>query len=329
MITEKNQSIVEQVRLWGNMISDAVLDPDALLFDDPECQGFIGFRLESNCAVVIGDPICPREEWGNLVPKFQEYCRKNGWPVIYLIVSQAFKDWSLGNICKASIEFGEELFINPQELGLNGQHKGRHLRYKLRRAKNEGVFVREYTSEDPHKETEMEYVKDQWLKNRQGFQIYISPIYLFSYRHGKRWFYAEHNGHIVAVLLLNELRDRGGWIVNRYMTLSEVPVGTVEILLATAIETLANEGCEFLSFGPVEGEHLGKMEGLSFLFTLMAQGAFKLIYRFFNMGGRKGFWERFHPKSKYCYILFDRANLGLKEIKAIIKAMKVEFRKQK
>lgn len=328
MLIEKDQSTVEQVRKWGYMISDAVLDPDALIFNAVDCEGLIGYRLESGCAVVIGDPVCPEEEMERLVRRFHQFCKENGWSVIYLIASQKFKDWAMGKVCHGAIEFGQELFVDPSEVKKeNGKHKGRHLRYKLRRAANEGVTVFEHSTYDLDKENEMERVKNEWLKNREGFQFYISPIYLFTNRLGKRWFYAEYNGEVVAVLLLNELQARGGWIVNRYMTTEKSPVGTIELLLSTAIDTLKEEGSHFFSFGPVEAEKLGKIQGLSVISAWIAQGLFKLALKFFNMGGRRGFWERFHPKAIDCYILFDKSNVGLKEMLALIRAMRVEIKR--
>ena len=49
--------IAEYVRSWGGPASITFLDSGYQFFSDPSIDGFIGYREEYSCAVVMGDPL--------------------------------------------------------------------------------------------------------------------------------------------------------------------------------------------------------------------------------------------------------------------------------
>lgn len=46
----------------GGSISEAVLDSHCDYFSTPEIEGFIGYRINHGCAIVLGDPILHRRK---------------------------------------------------------------------------------------------------------------------------------------------------------------------------------------------------------------------------------------------------------------------------
>ena len=64
-IPERNH-LVESIRKWGGSLSDSVLDPVVNIFSMPGITGFIGYRLNHGCAIVLGEPICDPNDVANL-----------------------------------------------------------------------------------------------------------------------------------------------------------------------------------------------------------------------------------------------------------------------
>ncbi|WP_068469308.1 DUF2156 domain-containing protein [Candidatus Protochlamydia phocaeensis] len=320
-ISQPNQ-VLEYLRKWGGSTSDAILDPATQTFSLPAIQGLIGYRIKAGCAIVFGEPVCAPSALPTLVPAFHLYCRQNGWPVIYIIASKNFADWALQYVCKAKIEFGEEICIDPHSdprshEGVNGSL----VRRKVRHALKEGMTVQEYTTPDPKLEKAIEEVGVAWLKGRRGPQFHISHIHLFENRPGKRWFYARQNDQITGVAILNQLQAKNGWLLNHLMFKPTASHGTPELLVVTVLEALSKENCSYVTFGAVPSRHLGEIVGLSPFAAWIARQTYNAVRGIFHLDGRKKFWEKFHPSSQTSYVLFSEPKIGFREITALLKAL--------
>ena len=171
------QIVVNTVRQWGGSCTDAVLDPNCKIFSIQGCEGFIGYRLEYRCAVVLGDPVCPPEGLSTLASAFHEFCRLRGYEYIYMSASEEFTRWALKNGCHSAIEYGKELSVNPQisPRSRTGE-RASLVRRKVRHAQKEGVEVQEYVTHDEVVQEAMESVGDAWLKILVGGLRYIFPM---------------------------------------------------------------------------------------------------------------------------------------------------------
>lgn len=320
------QEVIGLVRKWGGMNSDAVLDPECKFFTVPGIKGFIGYRLEANCAVVFGDPVCSFTDMQELTSKFHHALKMRGTKIIYIAASEKFSDWAIGNVAQSLVEYGEELFLDPHSCPMERQ--GTHaslIRRKVKHAIKEGVKIKEYVIPDRDTEQMIEKVGNEWLKSRRGPQIHISHIYLFHDRQGKRWFYAQKGDDIVGVIVLNELQSKQGWLLNHLMITPSAPHGTPEILVVNALEALKLENCHYVSFGAIPSRQLGKIEGLGSISSYTASFIYKIVYRIFHLGGHKMFWGKFNPQTARSYLLFSHSSIGIKEIYALKRAMNVSL----
>lgn len=314
--------LVNCVRRWGSMTSDAVLDPACQIFKLPHLDGLIGYRVESNCAVVFGDPVCSTFDIPQLVEAFHAYCKERGWKVIYVIASEKFTHWALEHICGASIQFGNELFMDPQnDPRKNTGVYASLVRRKFRHAEREGLTVHEYTGNDSKLEQAIEQVGKEWLASRHRPQVYISHVRLFDDRAGKRWIYAQKDNQIVGIVVLNQLQAYQGWLLNRLMITPTAPHGTPESLVVTALEIIANEKYPFATFGSIPTDELGQIIGLNKLSAWLTKASFKIANKIFHLEGHKKFWEKYHPLSRPSYVLLTEPHLGLRETLSLMRAL--------
>jgi lysylphosphatidylglycerol synthetase-like protein (DUF2156 family) len=314
----------ELIRCWGGSTSITLLDSSCEIFSVPHIQGAIGFRQGGGCAVVFGDPVTSSADTPALATAFHKFAKDKGLSVIYATVSESYASWAMQNVCKGLIEVSEELIIDPQNNPATG-NEGRMLRKKVKHATTERVESQEYTTNDKSIEHGIEEVANEWLKGRSGPQIYLAKVMLFDDRTGRRWFYATQNGKIVGALLLNQLEAYNGWVLYMLMATPEAANGTSEQLLMTALESLRNEGCRFLSLGGTPAEKIGEIQGFKPVSETIARFGFHASKRIFNLSGRRTYWMKYKPTALPTYILFDEAKLGLRKIFGLLKALNVSI----
>ena len=318
--------IIKLTRRWGGLATDALLDPACQYYQTSAIEGFIGYRVERRCAIVYGDPVCALENQVKLAQSFHLFCSDKYKNVIYVTASASFANSVCKESCKVMIEYGESIALNPQNnpkerTGTNGSL----IRRKTRQARDYGVTVTEYTSNDSHTEEQIEQVGVEWLNSRKGPQIHISNVHLFENRFGKRWFIAKKKDEIVGTVVLNQLESKEGWHLNHLMTNKNAPNGTPELLVISVLEILKDENCSFVSCGAASTKELGEVKGLSKISSWVARRMFKFATKIFYLKGHKMFWGKFHPITAPSYLVFQKARIGAWELAALMDALNVSL----
>jgi lysylphosphatidylglycerol synthetase-like protein (DUF2156 family) len=316
--------VVQLVRKYAGAASDALLDPSCLQFYHPPLEGFIGYKSLAGCAIVLGDPVCRPEDSLALASAFQLFTREQNLSTIYMMTTERFTKLAQNNLCRASVRFGEELWIpldkNPFD---NTGEKASLLRRKVRHSQQEGVEVHEYRGSDPSLEQGMIALGTEWLNSREGLQIHTSKVRIFENRFGKRWFYALKDNKVIGVLILNRTESTNSYLLNRYMVSPKAPGGTPEALVMCAIDQLREEQCPALCCGIVISNKDFTSTGLSALQNILAKSSLACANRYFGLANRKVFWEKFLPETRSSNLLFETGSIGFKELMALSKALHI------
>lgn len=313
------------IHKWGCSISEAILDYPCHYFSLDGVEGFIGYHIANNCAVVIGDPICQHALKPQLAEAFQKHCQENSWSYIYFIASKAFAEWAISNTCQIKIRVGDEMIFDPSRDPTLG-HKSQKLRNYIHHAQQQGLSVKEYHPCDVDIENSILEVGKSWLKSRHGPQIYLGNLNFFQHRNERRWFYLlEGEKNIVGMSLLSRLEAYKGWLLKFHITLQDVPRGASELLIASTLETLRSENCTYLTYGMIPGDELTDISGITPSTAWLAKKAFSLTKWFFKLDKRKIFWSKFQPHSEDTYLLFSSSSIGITELKALVRSLKIDF----
>lgn len=324
--TSEDQSLIEEIiSRWGCPTSQMALDLPCNQFRAPGIEGIICYKIEAGCAVVLGDPICAPENRDALALSFHQYAGEQKLKEVYLIVSESFANWAAKNLSCASMEIGEEICFNPGNNGALEGHKGQRMRNRLNHAKKIGLSVHEYYPPDEKIENAIQNVGEEWLKGRSGPQIHISHLNFFAHRKNKRWFYLQDPKGIIGMAVLCKLEARNGWFLKFLIITPGSPRGSSEFLMETILETLQQEQCPYLSCGIITTKSIGETVGLGKLSEMLARGIYKAALWMFNLSRRKEYWQKFDPLIERSFILFGNKHLGLSEIKAIIKCLKIDY----
>jgi lysylphosphatidylglycerol synthetase-like protein (DUF2156 family) len=325
---EEELLIADYIQRLGSAASIALLNPACKFFNISNVDGLIGYRDEARCAIVLGDPVCAFEDAPQLVHEFHAHCAQQKKSIIYAMVSAPFTDWALENqVCRSAMEIGDEIIIDPMRDVRSESGPYPHLlRQKEKHAARSGLVAQEYTGNDAQLEQKLERVAHAWLQGRNGPQIYLLEIDIFADRTNKRWFYVTQGDEVVGVLMLNRIAFYQGWVMNgSLMVTDQAPNSASEFMMLYALEVLRNEGCTFLSIGPTPAHQIGRIEGLGHISRWMTRSAFKVAQKIFKLSDRQRYWKKFHPRKEPTFVLFSSPRIGIRELRAIIRAFNVNI----
>jgi lysylphosphatidylglycerol synthetase-like protein (DUF2156 family) len=285
----------------------------------------IPYRKSLRCLVAIGDPVCDERHADQLAESFRLSCARRGWSTVFAAVSERFAERCVAR-GYAAVEFGEEHIIDPRRDAAAGA-AGRELRKKLNRAQRAGVTVDEYVPYDAVVEASMEAVAREWLSARRGMQVFVSPLYLFAERGGRRWFHAQREGVPVGVLTLVRLDRLDGWLIEHLLATPHAPQGTTELLVTTALAALGEEGCGYATFGPAVLPRLGRLQGLRRASEAIGRAVFDAAGRILHIESLARFRQKFQPlRAEGSHLLFHPPRIGLCETTGLLRAFNVSLK---
>jgi lysylphosphatidylglycerol synthetase-like protein (DUF2156 family) len=304
---------------YGSAASEAMFDFPCHFFQLPDCSGTIPYRLEYNCAVVFGEPLCPQDELQKLTENFHKHFEKAGYNIIYIIVSEKFAKNILNNHCSILMESCKELIFDPQ---LDPCKTSSRLRHRVEKAIKHGLTVHEYIPFNPEIEKALIEIGMQWQNAIKGPHIYLGHLDFFENYTGKRWFYIKDGNEITSMIMLSKLEAQNGWLLKFLITKPKAFHDTSEFLMTSVFEILRRENCRFVSKGMIPVNVLGEIKGLNRFTEWITRTAYKVVNRIYKFEKRKEYWLRYNPKIVSSYVLFARPCIGVNEIKALTKVFR-------
>lgn len=317
---EANEEERELFVRYGSAASEAMLDYPCHFFRTPGCTGIIAYRIESQCAVVFGDPVCPANELSTLIQAFRQYCQEAQLHIIYITVSEAFAKWVQAN---CPIKFGvcEEFIFDPQ---VNPVFESHRLQHRVEKAAKHGLTFHEYKVHDKEIEQALLAIGEAWTKARKGPSLHLGHLNFFDGRLGKRWFYVKDGEQVTALAMLSRLDAQQGWLLKFFMTLPGAFSDTSEFLMISLLTQLKQEGCRFLTKGMAPVDTLNSVEGLGG-YSKVAGWIYQMISSIFKFKKRKEYWYRYHPQSVPSYVMLSHSKMGWNEMRALLKVFRISY----
>lgn len=200
--------------------------------------------------VAAGAPIAPESALGPVAREFADAAKRLGRRVVFFATELR----TAGLPGFDSLLIGEQPLWDPREFaGVVSATPS--LREQLRRARAKGVTV---TRADPREIAEhgaplrraLEKLVDAWLATRpmppMGFLVHVEP---FSFATERRLFVARRGDELVGFAAVVPVYARNGWFIEDLIRASSAPNGTVEALVAAAMDDAAAEGSDYLTLG--------------------------------------------------------------------------------
>jgi len=209
------------------------LAPENEHFLAPGGAGLVNYRLTSNVAVVLGDPVCAPEAGEQVTRSFLDFCALHEWRVAFyqaspehLVTYHALK--------LHAFKLGEEAIIDPQTFTLRGSALA-NVRTSSRRAEREGVAIQWYEGVPPTAVMQqLEHVSRAWLERKAGKQA------------------AETGFSTGRLAVLIDAAQRADTVANISLP-ANVFRRAIPRLVTAVATTNSGTACAFVTFTPIYG----------------------------------------------------------------------------
>src|SRR5205085_3517794 len=167
-VAEACDTKAELTRYYGShTLAFFGLAQQNLHFLSPGEEGLVNYRLASNVAVVLGDPVCPPEAFERVTRSFLDFCTLRNWRVAFY---QTYPEHlsTYRTLKLRAFKIGEEAIINPQTFTLSGPAMA-NVRISARRAERDEVVIHWHVGvpsvEGMH---QLEQISNAWLEHKDG-----------------------------------------------------------------------------------------------------------------------------------------------------------------
>lgn len=273
-----------------------ILNPGMTLWFSRAGDAVVGYVPYRRVWVVGGAPVCDEARLPDVIEEFESAAAKRGRRVCYFGAAGRINAVLEEKTDYSSVVLGAQPVWKPDEWAgiIDGIAS---LRAQLNRARNKGVTVAEWPNEKVRNDPQLTRLLNEWLHTRglPPLHFLVEPRTLSAPGDRRLWI-AEKAGVPVAFLNMAPVPQRAGWLTEQFVRGWNAPNGTIELLMDTAIRTLADDGAQYVTMGLVPLSTQGAPPDCNplwlhfFLQWVRAHGR-----RFYNFGGLEDFKAKFRP----------------------------------
>lgn len=289
------------LRHGWNAVAYQILNPGFSHWFSPEEDAVVGYVERRGFRVVGGAPVCAPERLAQVAGAFEDDARRAGCRVCYFGAGQRLYEGSRLPRAHAAVFLGAQPVWHPARWpGIVERHPS--LRAQFRRARNKGVTVTEWPAAQAEAHPRLQACLRAWLAGRPmpPMHFLVEPETL-AFLHDRRTFVAEQGGTPVAFLVASPVPARQGWLVEQIIRTPHAPNGTTELLLDSAVRSVAADGARYLTLGlaPLSRRAAMAEEAMrrNPLWLRLALGWVRAHgRRFYNFDGLDAFKAKFRPE---------------------------------
>ena len=213
--------------------------------------GYVPYR---GIRVVAGAPVCSITRLPSVIAEFEAASKAAGERVCYFGAEARLEDALSASSDHAAVLLGAQPSWRPSDWETIVQSRP-SLRAQLNRAVNKNVTIVEYSPREAMLAKDLQDVLGRWLQGRglPSLHFLVEPNTLHRLM-DRRIFVARRDDpassdSVVAFAVLSPVPARNGWLVEQFPRLSNSPNGTIELLLTSAISSVAASGADYVTLG--------------------------------------------------------------------------------
>jgi len=302
---DRARAIVRQYG-WNATVYRA-LDSDLEHWLSREGDALVGFTRQASTRVVAGAPVAAHERLAQVAEEFEDQAASQGERVCYVCAEERLLSAAPGRY--AVVRIGAQPVWDAQSWAGVFDAEPR-LRAQRNRARNKGVVVEQWDTGLVVTDRGLAACRTRWLASKRlpqlSFLAYVdlgkAPVAALGDR---RLFVATRGGKVCAYLVASPIPSRRGWLVEQVVRCPAAANGTVELLVDSAVRSLAADGAGIVTLGlaPLAGATSGGADAAGdgapalpsplagVLGPLRAHGA-----PFYDFVGLEGVKSKFRPE---------------------------------
>lgn len=220
--------------------------PGRAIWTDPDGRGVVAFRLIGATALVVGDPVAPKDAMQDVLKRFLDHCRSHGWtPAFYQTLESTLPIYRVHGLQAMAI--GREAIIDLLSFTLDGKRLA-NVRHSVTHAERAGIIVRLLAGDDLDDDARHDImsISEEWLAGKGGSELGFTMGQVTRDGHttpGARVALA-YDGANRAQAFITVVPAGGGrgWMLDLMRRRGDAASGTMDLLIARTALALRDEG---------------------------------------------------------------------------------------
>ncbi|KAH6686640.1 aspartyl-tRNA synthetase [Plectosphaerella plurivora] len=268
----------------------------------------VGYVPQGRLVMVIGDPLCDARQYKEVATAFIDFCLRDlKLTPIWMLVSVEVEE-VLGK------HLGWRTLSCTEEQRTDGDHHSGPSGREARRMQREGVKVHEVRPDDAFRRRADESIV-RWKASRKGKQVHLTEVRPWVDTAHRRYFAAEKDGVVHAMVVLHQLAPRHGWQVKWALDFPGSPNGAIEVTVEQALSTVPGA----VTFGVGVSDRLTPGEHLGGARARFLAKSYDAIVKSLGLGRKAEFREKFGVLGEQVYICYPKHDISVKDLREIVK----------
>ncbi|KAM0484506.1 hypothetical protein ACHAPX_001932 [Trichoderma viride] len=269
----------------------------------------VGFVRQDKFAMVTGDPLCDKSQYTDVINSFIKYVLTELHMVpMWMLVSYDVQRILAHDLGWRTLSCTEEQRVDT------ARHQSPAGGPKARRVEREGIKIHEVKADEDFI-SRAEPQIEAWKANRKGKQVHMTEVRPWVDVEHRRYFAAEKDGKVHAMVVLAQLAPRHGWQVKWALDFPGALNGAIEILIEHALSCVTGQ----VTFGVGVSEKLTPGEHLHGIRAKFLATTYRSIVESLGLRRKAGFRSKFGALGEEVYICYPKHGVGLRDLQQVIK----------
>ncbi|KAK5998224.1 Aspartyl-tRNA synthetase [Cladobotryum mycophilum] len=269
----------------------------------------VGYVKQEKFAMVTGDPLCDKSQYKEVLTAFVKFVVSElRLTPIWMLVSYDVQKILAHDMGWRTLSCTEEQRVDTT------RHQSPAGGAKARRVEREGIKVHEVKLDN-------DFIKkvdpqiEAWKANRKGKQVHLTEVRPWVDPEHRRYFAAEKDGKVMAMVVLAKLAPRYGWQVKWALDFPGSVNGAIEVLIDHTLSSVTGQ----VTFGVGVSEKLTPGEHLHGIRAKFLATTYRSIVESLGLRRKASFRSKFGALGEEVYICYPKHGVGLRDLQQIIK----------
>lgn len=268
----------------------------------------VGYVKQEKFAMITGDPLCDRSQYKEICSAFVKFVISELRLVpIWMLVCYDVQRILAQEMSWRTLSCTEEQRVDADKHQSTGGPKAR-------RVEREGVKIHEVKLDADFQKRANSSI-EEWKATRKGKQVHLTEIRPWVDAEHRRYFAAEKDGKVLALVVLHKLAPRHGWQVKWALDFPGSVNGAIEVLIDYALSNVSGQ----VTFGVGVSEKLTPGEHLHGIRAKFLASTYHSIVESLGLRRKADFRSKFGVLGEEVYICYPKHGVGLRDLQQIIK----------
>jgi ergosteryl-3beta-O-L-aspartate synthase len=268
----------------------------------------VGYVKQEKFAMITGDPLCDKSQYKEICAAFVKFVISELRLVpIWMLVCYDVQRILAQEMSWRTLSCTEEQRVDADKHQSTGGPKAR-------RVEREGVKIHEVKLDADFMKRANSSI-EEWKATRKGKQVHLTEIRPWVDAEHRRYFAAEKDGNVLALVVLHKLAPRHGWQVKWALDFPGSVNGAIEVLIDYALSNVTGQ----VTFGVGVSEKLTPGEHLHGIRAKFLASTYHSIVESLGLRRKADFRSKFGVLGEEVYICYPKHGVGLRDLQQIIK----------